>query len=267
VVLSPSFLAKGWPKRELNALIALEESGHKVILPVWHEITKSALAEQSPILADRLAAETSSGISNVAVELLTAMLDPSSGSPSVVAPGLALRLNSLLAGVHEIGEVTAFLVAHPDIIRTAVGAGPDAFILWKSDFQSLGAAAKLLPDVAIGALWRTTGRRSWQFLIFCEPGTQTLTDEGEVSPRLTGALQAVAGWREWIRSNRRAAAARFTDIALDFPCTVVVGRRDGAGAGQKQRLAELIDSLAEARIRTYDWLVEAAAQLDERRTR
>ena len=29
VILSPSFLAKGWPKRELNGLFALEESGRK----------------------------------------------------------------------------------------------------------------------------------------------------------------------------------------------------------------------------------------------
>jgi hypothetical protein len=63
------------------------------------------------------------------------------------------------------------------------------------------------------------------------------------------------------------AAAWFTDIALDFPCTVVAGRRDGAGADQKQQLAELNDSLVGTRIRTYDWLVEAAARLDEGRTR
>jgi TIR domain len=91
VVLSSDFLAKGWPKRELNGLFALEESGRKVILPVWHEITKSALAEHSPILADRLAAETSRGISSVAVQLLAAILDPNSGSPSVVAPRSKLR--------------------------------------------------------------------------------------------------------------------------------------------------------------------------------
>lgn len=29
VVLSPSFMAKGWPRRELNGLMAIEESGEK----------------------------------------------------------------------------------------------------------------------------------------------------------------------------------------------------------------------------------------------
>src|SRR2546430_2140891 len=37
IVFSKHFLEKGWPKRELNGLMALEEDGRKVILPVWHE--------------------------------------------------------------------------------------------------------------------------------------------------------------------------------------------------------------------------------------
>ena len=86
VVLSPDFLAKRWPKQELNGLFALEEGGRKVIPPVWHKVTKSAVAEYSPILADRLATETSRGISSVAAELLAAILDPKSSSPSVVTP-------------------------------------------------------------------------------------------------------------------------------------------------------------------------------------
>jgi hypothetical protein len=267
VILSSSFLTKGWPKRELNGLFALEECGRKVILPVWHEITKSALAEHSPILADRLAAETSRGILSVAVELLAVILDPNSGSPSVAAPGLALRLTPLLTGPNKLSEVTAFLAAHPDIIRTAAGADPDASLVWKSDLQAPGAAADLLPDVALGKLWRTTSRRSWEFFVFRDPGAQVLNDRGEVSAPIASTLYVLGGWREWIQTNRQAATAWFTDITLDFPCTVVAGRRDGAGAYQKQQLAELNDSLVGTRIRTYDWLVEAAAQLDERRTR
>jgi len=266
VVLSPHFLAKRWPKQELNGLFALEESGRKVILPVWHQITKSTLAEYSPILADRLATETSRGISSVAADLLAAILDPNSGSSSVIAPGLALRLNPLLDGTHEVSEVTDFLAAHPAIIRTAAGAAQEASILWKSDFQELGAPANLLPDVAIGELWRSIGRRSWEFLVFREPGAQVLNDRGEVSVPIASTLQALANWREWVRLNRRAVAASFSDIALDFPCTVVAGRRDAGGVDQKQQLAELNDSLVGTRIRTYDWLVDAAAQIDERRT-
>src|SRR5205823_3950467 len=124
VILSPSFLAKNWPKRELNGLFALEESGRKVILPVWHQITKLTLTEQSPILADRLAADTSSGIETVCTELLAAILDFNSESPSVTSPGIALRLRQLLDKAQGLSEVTAFLAAYPGIIRTALGASP-----------------------------------------------------------------------------------------------------------------------------------------------
>src|SRR5438552_1625078 len=56
VILSPSFLAKGWTRKELDGLFAVEEVvGRKVILPVWHLIDKAMLALHSPILADRLA--------------------------------------------------------------------------------------------------------------------------------------------------------------------------------------------------------------------
>jgi hypothetical protein len=37
VVISPSFMAKPWPNREVNGLVALETGdGRKRILPVWH---------------------------------------------------------------------------------------------------------------------------------------------------------------------------------------------------------------------------------------
>src|SRR5271155_1538811 len=61
VILSPNFIAKQWPRRELNALFALEEGGTPLILPVWHEIDRAAVVAYSPILSDRLAANTSDG--------------------------------------------------------------------------------------------------------------------------------------------------------------------------------------------------------------
>jgi len=36
VVLSPSFLKKGWPDYELRGLLAREIGSRKVILPIWH---------------------------------------------------------------------------------------------------------------------------------------------------------------------------------------------------------------------------------------
>ena len=63
VILSPRFLAKEWPQRELDGLVARETaSGEKAILPVWHDLDAATLRKYSPTLADRLAARSSEGV-------------------------------------------------------------------------------------------------------------------------------------------------------------------------------------------------------------
>jgi len=58
VILSLKFLNKNWTKYELNSLVAKEISGNKVILPVWHNVTKEEILNYSPMLADKLALTT-----------------------------------------------------------------------------------------------------------------------------------------------------------------------------------------------------------------
>jgi hypothetical protein len=63
VILSPSFFAKDWPKKELDGMVARENlSGEKVILPVWHRVTKAQVTKFSPMLAGRLAGNTKNGV-------------------------------------------------------------------------------------------------------------------------------------------------------------------------------------------------------------
>jgi hypothetical protein len=73
VVISPAFLSKEWPQKELDGLIAREVDGRKVILPVWHNIDAATLRQYSPMLADRLATSSSKGLEQVIDELLEAM--------------------------------------------------------------------------------------------------------------------------------------------------------------------------------------------------
>lgn len=60
VVLSEAFFNKEWPQRELDGLFAREVNGEKVILPIWHKISKNEVLKYSPIIADMLALNTSS---------------------------------------------------------------------------------------------------------------------------------------------------------------------------------------------------------------
>lgn len=58
VVLSEAFFKKEWPQRELDGLFAREVNGEKVILPIWHKISKNEVLSFSPIIADMLAINT-----------------------------------------------------------------------------------------------------------------------------------------------------------------------------------------------------------------
>lgn len=59
VVLSPSFLGKGWPNHELDGLVTRGIAGSRqLILPVWHKVSKADVIAYSPSLADKLARST-----------------------------------------------------------------------------------------------------------------------------------------------------------------------------------------------------------------
>ena len=49
VILSPDFFAKKWPQRELDGLTAREIDGEKkVVLPIWHKVTREYITRFSP---------------------------------------------------------------------------------------------------------------------------------------------------------------------------------------------------------------------------
>lgn len=70
VIVSKAFLSKEWPQRELDGLVAREEEGKKVVLPIWHDISAADVRRRSPILADRLAIPSSKGVATVVKEIL-----------------------------------------------------------------------------------------------------------------------------------------------------------------------------------------------------
>ena len=58
VVLSEIYFKKFWTGKELNGLFSKQENGKKVILPVWHNVSKDVVKQYSPILADMIALKT-----------------------------------------------------------------------------------------------------------------------------------------------------------------------------------------------------------------
>lgn len=71
LVLTPNYLSnKGWGKKEFDSVFTRELiEKKKVILPVWHGVSKKEVYEYSPALADRVAVNWSEGVENVARKL------------------------------------------------------------------------------------------------------------------------------------------------------------------------------------------------------
>lgn len=57
-ILSRDFFRKNWTEYELNGLVAREMNGVKVILPIWHNVTRDEVLSYSPTLADKVALNT-----------------------------------------------------------------------------------------------------------------------------------------------------------------------------------------------------------------
>lgn len=76
IILSKSFFAKNWPQYELNGLVSREIEGKKVILPVWHGVTKKEVEHFSSPLSDKVAANTANAsIRKIAREIAEAIID------------------------------------------------------------------------------------------------------------------------------------------------------------------------------------------------
>lgn len=59
IVISPTFIKKSWTDYELNGMVAKEINGHKVIIPIWYNVTIDDVLHFSPSLADKLAIDAS----------------------------------------------------------------------------------------------------------------------------------------------------------------------------------------------------------------
>ncbi len=74
VVLSRDYIKKYWTRYELEGLFQRESHGGKLILPIWHNITKKEVEEFSPSLADRNALNTAIMSPHEIAEALVALL-------------------------------------------------------------------------------------------------------------------------------------------------------------------------------------------------
>jgi hypothetical protein len=237
VIISAAFLRKQWPARELNGLMAIEEDGHKVILPVWHGVTKTQVAEHSPILADRLAADTVRGVAFVAASIADVVFDPKNGSPSAEAPSLGRRFIELLDATPSASTIKTFLIAHPAIFLQAFAVRD---VWFEPGDESKGF------DLCVN-LQEPSRPTLSRLLVFLPPSDAPFLD-GSPTPSLLRSVDAV----------RHLAQAQ--EWSEGF---VMVGRRKSLSDKERGQLKEYNASLGGVTVHTYDWLIDLAMDLHE----
>jgi replicative DNA helicase len=95
VILSPDFLKKEWPQKELDGLVAREDGREKVILPVWHNVTREEVTNFSPPLADKLAVPTSKGLPEVVSVIQRVFSKQNSIAPPPIPPQVISRSHDI----------------------------------------------------------------------------------------------------------------------------------------------------------------------------
>ena len=80
-VLSPDYISEGkyWTKAELDGLFQLESVNGKILLPIWHNLTKKQVMDFSPIIAGKLAMTTASMTPEEIADKLVELLQEDTG--------------------------------------------------------------------------------------------------------------------------------------------------------------------------------------------
>jgi hypothetical protein len=108
VILSPDFLAKEWPRRELAALLAIELKHGKRVLPVLHNLDLESILRDFPLMGDRVFVSTAAGIDAVASEVRRATGFKSNDDDAIATTPLSPEVGT------RIG---------PYVIEAQIGAG------------------------------------------------------------------------------------------------------------------------------------------------
>jgi hypothetical protein len=99
VVLSSAFFAKNWTEYELDGLVAKENAaGDKVILPIWHKVSKDEVMKQSPTLGDRVALNTGiQGLDEIIDQLVDVVRPTATNTPEIVVRDAATKAKETLS--------------------------------------------------------------------------------------------------------------------------------------------------------------------------
>lgn len=174
-------------------------------------------------------------------------------------PGLgALRaLEDALAQAPDERPMQVVLEQHPQILGHLVSGNHRTFVRHQVRF-----ADKFVADFVIGGV--TSMGMLWRLVELESPTARLVLNDGQPSATLRKAVQQIRDWRRWIAEHFHTAGdpedrggTGLEGIRLNPPGLIIIGRDDPAAPTETMRNELLEETRIE--IRTYDWLVRAAA--------
>lgn len=253
VILSPSFLNKPWQKRELGALLAREEFGRKVIIPVYHGIDRTTLIRVSPTLADRCAGNTDWGVPSLVQAIASIVLEEQADSSET--PTLTRRFIELLDSCDDAIVIRDFLGHHPRIVRAALGGAGDTsvrdgldrdelYVEWFISTERTSMVTLILLSSTLAPFDPETGDINQSVLSSTARVGAQLAHYRTESPSGYYRGVVVTGRRNRLTDSARKAIERFNRGRRSVPETEPV------------------------LIRSYDWLIDASIpQVDQGESR
>jgi hypothetical protein len=136
VILSNHFFSKRWPQRELDGLIARDDSERNVILPVWHSVTIDEVRNFSPMLSGIMAVRTEDGLGKVVRSIV-----------EVVRPELGRRKARVLDDLIDmVNEIWYYLVRELD---SPVSSKNSQEVVIKATRDALRLLIRVLQDSSL----------------------------------------------------------------------------------------------------------------------
>jgi hypothetical protein len=205
VIISPAFFAKHWTRKELSGLRAREEGGRKVILPVWHNVTKEKVAEYSPTLADAIAVSTDYGLDAVARKILAVVFGIAGGGSSMKTISVTRRLNELLGVNTSKNELIAFFQS-----TFSFGPYPHLFgLIFRNPWLRFGVAfGGHTYDMA--AYYVGHGIRFEPVMfrdVLASPFESPLASPPEINRRILEAIAGIRSTMKWFETNPKTASS------------------------------------------------------------
>jgi TIR domain len=262
IILSEHFLNKGWTKKELNGLFSLEVDGVSVILPVWHGLDKADITRFSPLLADKLAANTALGVPSVARSIAQAILErgakPGQGTTS---------LTKQFVGVLDQGplllNVTTFLANYSEVLPAAIGHF--GFMPERAVYRVQPKLGDFGPDLAVGSLVSTAGHVDWVYFFFC-PADGPLFEGTLPIGALKRSSENLRNHIGWVDENPKKAIEilipndQHSSLYGSHRCIILAGRRESLSESDREGIRILrTEGIV---VRSYDWLLEACAAIE-----